>query len=30
LALPSISNAASKIIGSPVLGGLHHVYEHAA
>jgi hypothetical protein len=30
LAPPSISNAASKIIGRPVLGGLHHVYEHAA
>ena len=26
---PPIPNAAGKIIGRPVLGGLHHVYEHA-
>jgi hypothetical protein len=27
---PPISNAAGQIIGRPVLGGLHHVYQHAA
>jgi putative transposase len=27
---PPISNAAGKIVGRPVLGGLHHVYEQAA
>jgi len=27
---PPISHAAGQIIGRPVLGGLHHVYQHAA
>jgi hypothetical protein len=27
---PPIPNAAGRIIGRPVLGGLHHVYEHVA
>ena len=26
---PPVSNAAGKIVGRPVLGGLHHVYEQA-
>ena len=29
-ALPPISNAAGEIVGRPVLGGLHHVYERTA
>jgi hypothetical protein len=27
---PPVSSAAGKIVGRPVLGGLHHVYEQAA
>jgi transposase InsO family protein len=27
---PPIPNAAGRIIGRPVLGGLHHVYEYVA